>query len=1094
MTLDFQTYRARVGLFDPSCQKKQTKSKIRKNPTMLESTNYVKNSKAFSNLLTILIMLDLCREKQQGKNNNEVMLRLTQVHRKVILCIMIVYIYFLILLCGDVHVNPGPINTCTTELPCYFLNARSIKKIATHQYKIREFKELMYTINPALIGISETWLNDNIKNDHVISETEYTFHRKDREEQKGGGVLCLVKNSIKSDHRKELQSQELEHNEIIVVEVEPSPGNKIMVIVAYRSQQDPYHLFLNNLETALINCVRANLTNIVLIEDFNYSSIKWDINEDTNLPPHCLEFMSTLERFGLIQLNHYPSRRENNNILDLILTNNVTQISPIYSDLFSYSSDHFLLHFDLTTTLDKVINIPRKVLNFNRANYNQLHIDIAQADLLTSVVNKPNINSKLTVWCDKLLTIIHNNIPQIIIGKGHSQPWVDHEALTQIKKKDRALKQAKIHKNNFHWTKFKQLRNSLKNLMSVKHASYILTMCNSITTNPKKFWTYLKTQTKSRGIPTFLRSTNDDKITTSIGMSTAFNKFFQSTFTPITNKTPPHIVEHLDPNLHDIIFETNEIEKQLQGLNPSKAPGPDNLPTKILKDFAHDLAPSITTLFNSSISEGTVPSAWKHANVIPLHKKGDKHTTSNYRPISLLPVISKVLERCIYNRIIDFILPKLTNLQHGFLRNRSTATQLLTVFSKINNILDTGNQADVVYFDLSKAFDSVPHKFLIHKLKSFGFHGNLLAWLSNYLSNRFQRVSFNGSASEWLPVTSGVPQGSILGPLLFLIYINDLPTVLSPNTLCAIFADDTKIYRNIESHQDHLILQLDINKVHNWSQLWGLTFNKNKCNIITLKRSSNSTEFIYSMDNTALKRTNTVMDLGVKIHTLLRWNDHINSIISKANQRLWITIRTIGFNAPLKTKILTYVALCRSILEYNTVMWSPSTKDNILKIESLQRQATNFFTNNPKRPSPLHVEYRERLLHCNLLPLTYRREFYDIIFFIKSLRGLIAFNILEFVSFQVDNQHRVTRNRAHGLNLTYTNSRLESSAHFYPIRIARLWNALTLELRLTLTSPIPLSQIKSTLTRFYKDRLSNIFDTDNTCTWVMACRCRLCKP
>ena len=311
--------------------------------------------------------------------------------------------------------------------------------------------------------------------------------------------------------------------------------------------------------------------------------------------------------------------------------------------------------------------------------------------------------------------------------------------------------------------------------------------------------------------------------------------------------------------------------------------------------------------------------------------------------------------------------------------------------------------------------------------------------------------------------------------------------------MCAIFADDTKIYRNINSHQDHLILQHDINKVHNWSKDWGLTFNKNKCNVISLKRTYHNTEYLYSMDNTLLTRTKSVMDLGVKIHSLLRWNEHINDITKKAHQRLWLIIRTIGFQAPIKTKILAYTSLARSVLEYNTTVWSPGTKENILRVESAQRNATNYFTNNPRRPSPLHIEYRERLLQCNLLPLSYRREFYDLILFIKSLRGMVAFNILNFVSFQIDINNRVTRNRAHGLNLDYNNTRLESSAHFYPVRIARLWNALPLNLRQILKSPLTLAQIKMHLTRFYKDRLDNVFETNNVCTWVTACRCPLCR-
>ena len=249
----------------------------------------------------------------------------------------------------------------------------------------------------------------------------------------------------------------------------------------------------------------------------------------------------------------------------------------------------------------------------------------------------------------------------------------------------------------------------------------------------------------------------------------------------------------------------------------------------------------------------------------------------------------------------------------------------------------------------------------------------------------------NNSQSNWLPVTSGVPQGSILGPLLFLLYINDLPDVLSPNTLCAIFADDTNIYRHIQSHQDHQILQHDISKVHNCSTIWGLTFNKNKCNIISLKRTckNNSTEFLYRMDNTLLARMSRVNDLGVLINSNMQWHAHINSLSSKASQRIWLNIRTLGFHAPLKSKLVTYMTTVRSILEYNTPLWSPVTRDNIMVIESIQRKATNYITNNPKRPAPNRLEYKERLIECKLLPLTYRREIYDLVFFVKSLRKLI---------------------------------------------------------------------------------------------------------
>jgi hypothetical protein len=883
------------------------------------------------------------------------------------------------------------------------------------------------------------------------------------------------------------------HNEILVVEVETAPSYKIAVITAYRSQQDPYALFLSNLENTLYNCVRNNLSKILLIGDFNYSKIKWNAALDTKLPLHCREFIQVINSYGLRQLNKHPSRATNDNILDLVLTNFPDKLSKVYANLFHYSSDHFLLHFDLHTKIEKITSPKRSVFNYNRANMPELKLDINNLNLRERILNEELIDNKLTAWTTALKNLINKHIPKISLKKEHTAPWIDLEVIKKLRKKDSALRHAKKHDTPQAWTKFKQLRNKLKNLITNKHKHYLIDICDNISTCPKRFWSYIKANSKSRGLPSYLYNQHKEKIDNFTGMSNLFNTFFQSIFSSNRNLPLPEITTHEDPNLSNLTLTEHDVLNELKKLNPSKAPGPDALPTKVLKDCAQELSPSITQLFNDSLSHSKVPNAWKTANVTPIHKKGDKHTASNYRPISLLPIISKVLERCIYNKIIDFLIPKLTNLQHGFLKNRSTTTQLLNVFSNINNILDNGDQTDVVYFDLSKAFDSVPHNLLLHKLKSFGICGKLHAWLTDYLTNRLQRVTLNGAESEWLPVTSGVPQGSILGPLLFILYINDLPDLLSPNTLCAIFADDTKIYRHINSHQDHIILQRDINNIHHWSTIWGLTFNKNKCTIISLKRNNNPNEYLYSMDNTRLPHTENAPDLGLTITQSLSWNLHINITTNKALKRMWFLVWTLGFTAPQKAKLTTYLSLVRSILEYNTPVWNPSTKENIKQLESVQRKSTNYILNNPKRPSPLHIDYKTRLTTLHLLPLSYRREFYDLIFFIKSIRNMHCFNILDFLSFQDDTSTRVTRTRAQGMTLIIPKVKLTSSAQFYPNRIARIWNSLHIDLRLKLMSPAPLPSLKQILNDYYFDRLAKHFDPEDLCTYVSACPCATCR-
>jgi len=1092
MTVDINTYRCRVGMFVT----RPNHNRPRKMYNFHQ--HVVNNSFTITTYLLLIGLLQIHQTSIQLKispASPPCKLTLKPSKIKQASALAIVYLPFLLLLSGDIESNPGPITpiTSSTELACYFLNARSIKKITDNSHKLREFKELLTIANPDILGVSETWLNSNIADTDIASEEEYIIHRKDRSQQVGGGVLLLVKPSIKSVRRDNLEVTSNQHNEIIVVEIEPSPGNKIAIITAYRSQQDPYALFLSNLETTLHNCTRANLTKLLVIGDFNYSKITWNPRTDTALPPHCREFIQVTSGFGLCQLNKNPSRRTNNNILDLIFTNFPDKLSKIYADTFHYTSDHFLLHFDLITTIEHITHPKRTVYNFKRANIPLLKTDITNSNLTDRIATENSVNNKLNAWATGLKNLINKHVPKITIKREHTAPWIDSEVIKLLRKKDCKLTQAKKHDTPAAWERFKHLRNRLKNLITYKHKEYLTNIFEGVTTNPKRFWSFIKSKSKSRGLPSFLYNSMGEKIDSYTGMSTIFNLFFQSTFTPVTNNPLPPVTIMHDANLQEIKLSEHEVLQELTKLNPAKAQGPDELPTRILKDCSHEITPSITQLFNDSLTHSTVPTAWKQANIVPIHKKGTKHQASNFRPISLLPVISKVLERCIYNRIIIFILPKITNLQHGFLRNRSTATQLLQVFSNITNILDSGDQTDVIYFDLSKAFDSVPHKLLIHKLQSFGICGKLLAWIENYLTNRVQRVSFNGANSDWLPVTSGVPQGSILGPLLFLLYINDLPSALSENTLCAIFADDTKIYRHIVSHQDHLILQHDVNNIFNWSKLWGLTFNKSKCNIISLKKSTGTTEYIYSMDNTNLTRVTTAPDLGIEISNTLKWNAHINQLTIKANRRLWFLVRTLGFNAPFKSKLTTYMALVRSILEYNSTVWNPYTKENILTVERVQRLATDFITNNPRRPSPNRISYKDRLLTCNLLPLSYRREVYDLILFIKSIKGMISFNILDYISFQQDPHIRVTRNRVEGLTLLTPITRLESSAHFYPSRIAHLWNALHIDLRKKLTAPIPISQVKSILNNHYKNKLTNYFDADNACTFVTACRCNICK-
>jgi hypothetical protein len=832
-----------------------------------------------------------------------------------------------------------------------------------------------------------------------------------------------------------------------------------------------------------------NIDKFIILGDFNYPEIKWNKQLDIHLSKNSRELLEFLDQNNLTQFNTHPSRKGEKNILDLYITNLTDTPPDINRGRYQFSSDHYIFDCTFKVDLNRTYPRSRTVLNYRRANFEAISRGIRQ-----HITMKPHVEDVETAWNilhTLLATLTNQHIPSITIRNKYSPSWIDAEVIKMSHKKKCAYNKWKRSGKNGDKVKYKKLRNKIKNLVSTKYKQHMENITTNLVSNPKRFWTLLKDRTRSKTSPSMLVH-QDVEETDPKKLCEIFNTYFSSVFNKNTYDTLPEISITRDEGLMEIHLTEEEVSKELSKINTTKAPGPDGISTRVLKECRDELKTPITRLYNSSLKTGKLPNDWKKANVVPIYKKGNKLEVSNYRPVSLLPIISKILERCVLNRIIELIRPKISRMQYGFMKGKSTVTQIITVLANIHNIFDNREKTDVIYFDLAKAFDSVPHTLLIHKLQSFGIHGRLLNWIRDYLTDRMQRVTCDGYNSSWLPVSSGVPQGSILGPILFIIYINDLPDILAPETLCAIFADDTKIYRQVQNEDDIVALQTDIDKVAEWGNTWGLNFNTTKTTHLPIC-PSNSIDSEYTMDNNEIRQESLMNDLGINIASNLRWSNHINIIIKKAHQRLGLIIRTLGYDAPVQAKKNAYVAMVRSVLEYGSSIWSPTDKETLRKLEKIQRKATNFIINNPYITKPNYKNYKTRLIETKLLPLSYRREITDLTLLCKSMAFNTSLNIWDYITLNIREEGARTRQVTQAQTFKIPRTKTSQSANFFPVRVARLWNSLPLTLRETLRHQNNSTIIKQHLLPLYRIELANLFDSDNLCTWIHTCQCTTCR-
>lgn len=848
-----------------------------------------------------------------------------------------------------------------------------------------------------VISITETWLNESVLDGEILFNSNYSVHRRDRDistskKRDGGGVMIAVNSKYRNIRRSDFEG----NCEIIWIEVPIENNRKVFIGTVYLPPDaDNSHItcFEDSLEKV---CMATDHNDcILLFGDFNMSDALWikrgphavcsNASEVCSKTSRLLEILSS---FDLKQHNILPTC--NQKPLDLVITNDV-QVSVDHTDNPT-SSTHL--------ALDICANIPRIVQaspNHRVATYNFKKADFEFIRLVLSflcwstLINMTNVNSAIESLYNVIFAVLNECVPKVKFNRRRYPYWYSAELIALIKEKERMRRRYRAtggDKTSEEFLKFRRLRSEVKMFQKQCHADYVQRVGNEIKCNPKRFWSYVKSLKADKQIPNVITH-NNSRLTTSRDIAKAFCDYFESVFI-VTPDVLPVCKQHNGPLFRLPGVTPEKMKMEILKLKAGTSSGYGSIPTVFLKECVEQICIPLCSIFNLSVSSGEYPDMLKLNNVVPVYKqKGDKSCIQSYRPICIQPIISKLFERIINDSLRDHIKGIICDEQHGFCATRSTTTNLLQYKDFISDALDTNSQVHSIYTDFNKAFDTISHECLLLKLKhQFGVEGLSLRWFQSYLTRRFQRVVLNGEESHWVAVTSGVPQGSILGPSLFIMYVNDIPSYLERSN-CLMFADDLKIYKKISSLSDCNELQNDLHHLLRWCKEWRLSLNLRKCFSMnfTLKRKlciSNQ----YCIDDQVLENVSKIKDLGVYFKPDLSFNQHITFVVNKAFRMLGFVKRFSRSFKDVGVMKTLYNSYVRSSLDYCSPVWSPCTTCMISKIERVQKLFVKYLcfktgvTFSASR-------YEELSSHFQLTTLEKRREISDVLLFHKIINGKI---------------------------------------------------------------------------------------------------------
>ena len=906
-------------------------------------------------------------------------------------------------------------------------------------------------LNIDVIGVSEIWHSNDNPISSNVNIPGYTF-LSTKSVTQNGGVGLYIRDSLTSNPRNDLDSC-TDDFETVWVEIDNKNDKNFLICCVYRHPSSN----IDNLTSHFQNLLSKLPSNKLLfvMGDFNVNLLDYASHIPTG------DFVNNLFSHSLLPCIHHPTRvsEQRGSIIDNIYTN-ATNANITSGNILMQITDHFPQFMILKNTHVSHSKSESFKYDYSRFKEDSFVEDFNQIDFSYLENSDLNVNNKFDRFLKDLNTLTNKHAPIKRRSRKEmklkDKPWINNRMLKMMRIRDRILQKLKKQQTPDNLKLYKKFRNRVSNELKESKACYFHNYFSTNSQNMKKLWSGIKTiiSHKSSTSSSINKIKGKDGSITSdpSKMSNIFNDFYVNVANGITKTiplTPKSPIDYLSNRTSNSLFLTPvtsiEVNDLINILNPSKSVGPNSIPIKLVKIIGDWVSPLLALLVNQSFQSGIFPDKLKIAKVISLFKKGNPELPSNYRPISLLSIFSKIFEKLMYKRLYKFleIHNILYSLQFGFQENHSIDHALVSLTEAIRNTLDNKRLGCGIFIDLQGAFDTVNHRILLSKLEHYGIRGCALEWFRSYLTDRKQYVSVNGSNSNLLSITCGVPQGSVLGPLLFLIYINDLPNASKKLTFY-LFADDTNIYYESKDLSNLTkVVNKELRLVKKWLDANKLSLNIDKTNYIIFH--SSSVKFPSGSDikigKKHVKRVKFVKFLGLLLDEHLCWKYHLSELSKKLARTcgMFFKIRNL---LPLDVLICLYNALFLSFLQYGLIVWGQTYASYIDPIFKLQKKAVRAISFQPRMSPSLPI-----FNDLKLLKLSEIFELRLLTFVFDSVKKTSPSCFHDFFLFNSSVHQYSTRQASQGDLYMFRRNSLQYGLKSIRYLGAKLWNTLPIELR-----------------------------------------------